>query len=50
MNIGLQAAQMEHDSFTSVKNVEDYAEQVNSSLYYLLLECLGIPVSLYTYY
>ncbi|BFZ13342.1 hypothetical protein BsWGS_16381 [Bradybaena similaris] len=37
-----RAAQMEHDSFTSVKNVEDYAEQVNSSLYYLLLECLGI--------
>ncbi|CAG5116462.1 unnamed protein product [Candidula unifasciata] len=37
-----RAAQMERDSFTSVKHVEDYAEQVNSSLYYLLLECLGI--------
>ncbi|KAK3765139.1 hypothetical protein RRG08_027779 [Elysia crispata] len=37
-----RAAQIDKDFFKSMKTIEEYAEHVNSSLYYLLLECLGI--------
>ncbi|GFS04190.1 NADH dehydrogenase (ubiquinone) complex I, assembly factor 6 [Elysia marginata] len=37
-----RAAQLDNDFFKSIKAMEEYAENVNSSLYYLLLECLGI--------
>ncbi|CAL1535010.1 unnamed protein product [Lymnaea stagnalis] len=33
---------LECDNFSTVKFVEEYAENVNSSLYYVLLECLGL--------
>lgn len=40
--VDARTAQMDSDFFLSIKDVEEYAEQSNSSLYYLLLECLGI--------
>ncbi|XP_055892662.1 NADH dehydrogenase (ubiquinone) complex I, assembly factor 6-like [Biomphalaria glabrata] len=40
--IDARTSLLHSDSFNTVKDVEDYAENVNSSLYYLLLECLGI--------
>lgn len=39
-----QAQQLERDNFTNVKSVEDYADQVNASLYFLMLECLSKSV------
>ncbi|XP_029638160.1 NADH dehydrogenase (ubiquinone) complex I, assembly factor 6 isoform X1 [Octopus sinensis] len=33
---------LKENPFTSIKNMEDYAEKTVSSLHYLLLECLGI--------
>ncbi|KAH9507633.1 NADH dehydrogenase (ubiquinone) complex I, assembly factor 6 [Bulinus truncatus] len=40
--VDARSSLLQSDNFNAVKDVEDYAEQVNSSLYYLLLECLGI--------
>ncbi|XP_025116100.1 NADH dehydrogenase (ubiquinone) complex I, assembly factor 6-like isoform X2 [Pomacea canaliculata] len=37
-----RADQLEIDGFTSVKEVEKYAENTVSSLHYLMLECLGV--------
>lgn len=37
----VQAEQLEKDGFQSVEDLEQYAENTASSLYYLLLECLG---------
>ncbi|GFO05866.1 NADP dehydrogenase (ubiquinone) complex i, assembly factor 6 [Plakobranchus ocellatus] len=40
--VAARAAQLDNDYFKSMAVMEEYAEHVNSSLYYLLLECLGI--------
>ncbi|XP_059147737.1 NADH dehydrogenase (ubiquinone) complex I, assembly factor 6-like [Physella acuta] len=40
--IDARTQQLERDNFTTVKSVEDYADQVNASLYFLMLECLRI--------
>ncbi|RUS88321.1 hypothetical protein EGW08_003892 [Elysia chlorotica] len=37
-----RASQLNSNFFNSMKTMEEYAEHVHSSLYYLLLECLGI--------
>ena len=37
----LQAEQLDTDGFRTVEEVEKYAENTASSLYYLMLECLG---------
>jgi len=37
-----RASQLTKTSYTSVQDAEDFAEQINASLYYLLLECLNV--------
>ena len=37
----VQADQLEKDGFRTVGELEEYAENTASSLYYLMLECLG---------
>ena len=37
----VQADQLERDGFRTVGELEEYAENTASSLYYLMLECLG---------
>lgn len=37
-----RASQLTKTAYTSVQDAEDFAEQINASLYYLLLECLNV--------